>query len=139
MHLTLDYWRPHQDSEGCKQDPDGLDSDLSGDNLGGEAEEYLGQINASPSKGDATEKVEPKTVRAAQRWFYDLQVLERLTRDKYPPLKSMHPTQISLARYVLVGAYKGGLGSGFTVPREVTDGMEDRPGRVHTRHEVWSE
>ena len=97
------------------------------------------QITGAPVKGSDAEKGEPKTVRAAQRWFYDLQVLERLTRDKYPPLKSMHPTQISLARYVLVGAYKGGFGSGFTVPREVTDGMEDGPGRVHTRHEVWSE
>ena len=72
MHLTWDYWRPHWDSEGWKQDPDGMDSDLSEDNLGDEIEEYLVQINGSPSKGDATEKWEPKTVREAQHWFSEL-------------------------------------------------------------------
>ena len=64
MHLTLGSWRPHQDSEGQKEDPDGLYSDLLEDNLGGEAEEYLGQINGSPSKGYAAEKGEPNTVRS---------------------------------------------------------------------------
>ena len=49
-----------------------MDSDLSEDNLGDEIEEYLVQINGSPSKGDATEKWEPKTVREAQHWFSEL-------------------------------------------------------------------
>ena len=71
MNLTLDYWRPHQDPEVWKHDPDGLYGDISEDNLVGEAEEALGQINGSPSKGDAAEKGEPKTARAAQHWFSD--------------------------------------------------------------------
>ena len=41
MHLALDSWRPHLDPGGWKQDPDGLDIDISEDNFGGEAEEYL--------------------------------------------------------------------------------------------------
>ena len=53
IHLTLDSWCPHMGSEGWKQDLDGLNSDLSEDNLGGEAEEYLGQTTGLPSKGDA--------------------------------------------------------------------------------------
>ena len=61
MHLALDSRQSHQDSEGCKQDPYELDSDLSEDNLGGEAEEVLGQITGLPSKGNSTEKGEPKT------------------------------------------------------------------------------
>ena len=69
MHLNLDSWSPHQDSEGWKQDPYVLESDLLEDNLGGEAEEDLVQITGSPSKGGASEKYELKTVRAAQRWF----------------------------------------------------------------------
>ena len=76
MHITLDSWRPHRDSTGRKQDPYGLDSDISEDNLGGDYEEDLGQITGSPSKGDAVEKGEHKTVRSAQRWFYNLQVIE---------------------------------------------------------------
>ena len=36
MHITLDSWRPHQDPEGWKQDPNGLVSDMSEDNLGAE-------------------------------------------------------------------------------------------------------
>ena len=56
MHLTLDSWRPHWDSEGRKKDPDGLDSDLSEDNLGDDVEEDLIQITGSSSKGDAAEK-----------------------------------------------------------------------------------
>ena len=43
-YLTLDSLRPHRDSEGCKQDPDVLDSNMSEDNLVGEAEEALVQI-----------------------------------------------------------------------------------------------
>ena len=71
MHLTLDSWCPYWDYEGRKQDPYGLVSDLSEDNFGGEAEEALGKITVSPRNEDATEKGEPKTVRAAQHWFYD--------------------------------------------------------------------
>ena len=77
MHITLDSWCPHWDSEGWKQDPDGLYIDMSEYNLVGEAEEALSQITGMPSKGDAAENGEPKTVRAAQRWFSDLQVLKQ--------------------------------------------------------------
>ena len=45
MHLTLDYWRPHQDPEGWKQDPGGLDSNLAYENLGDDTEEALSKIN----------------------------------------------------------------------------------------------
>ena len=69
IHLNLDSWRPNRDSEGWKQETDELDSDLSEDNLGGEAEEDLGQITGTPIKGNAEEKGELKTARAAQRWF----------------------------------------------------------------------
>ena len=54
MHITLDSWRPHQDPEGWKQDPNGLVSDMSEDNLGAEVQETLGQVTGTPSKGNAT-------------------------------------------------------------------------------------
>ena len=76
MHLTLGYWHPQRDLEGWKQDPDGLDGDLSDENLGGESEEALGQINGTSRNGSASVKGEPKTFRASQGWLYDLQVLE---------------------------------------------------------------
>ena len=38
MHHTLDSCLPHRDLELLKQYPDGLDSDISEDNLVGEAE-----------------------------------------------------------------------------------------------------
>ena len=38
MHLTLDSWQQHRDSEGWKWDPYVLYIDLLEDNLGGEAE-----------------------------------------------------------------------------------------------------
>ena len=123
MHPNLDYWIPHRDYEGWKQDPDGMDSDLSEDNLGDEAGESLGKITGSPSKGDAAEKGEPKTVRSAQRWFSELQVLKRLTRDNDPPLKPVCPTQIELDRYGLVDSSKGGFGSVIRMPKEGIDGM----------------
>ena len=66
MYLTLYYWQTHQDPEGWKHDPYGLYSDLSEDNLGGEAEESLGEITGTPSKGTAAEKDFPKIARAAQ-------------------------------------------------------------------------
>ena len=44
MHLTLDYWRPHQDPEVWQQEPDVLGSNMSEDNFVGEAEEALVQI-----------------------------------------------------------------------------------------------
>ena len=53
MYLTLDSWHPHWDYEGRKQDSDGLDSDLSEDSLGGEADEALSQITGLYSKWDA--------------------------------------------------------------------------------------
>ena len=42
------------------------------------------KITGFPSKGASAEKGEPKTVRSAQRWFYDLQVLETLTNRSGP-------------------------------------------------------
>ena len=57
MHITLESWRPHKYPEECKQELDVLDSDLSEDNLVGEAEEALVKITRVPIKGDATEKV----------------------------------------------------------------------------------
>ena len=53
MNINLDSWLPHRDPEGWKQDPYGLDSYLSVDNLGGEDEEALGQITGTPIKGGA--------------------------------------------------------------------------------------
>ena len=52
MHLNLEYWHPYRESEGYKQGPDGLDSDLFEDHLVGGDEEALGQITGLPSKGD---------------------------------------------------------------------------------------
>ena len=75
MHPTLDSWHPHQDSEGWEQYPYGLGSDLSGNNLGDEAEEDFVQITGTPRQGDATENGEHKVVISAQHWCSDLQVL----------------------------------------------------------------
>ena len=110
MHLALEYLRPHWYPEGWKQDPDGLYSDLSEDNLGGEAEEALVQNTGTPRKGSNAEKGEPKTVREAQRWFSDLQVLKQLMRYKDPLLQPVRTTQILLSRYGLGYVFKGGSG-----------------------------
>ena len=67
MNITLDYWIPYQYPEGWKQDPNGMDIDMSEDNLGGETEEDLGQITGMPRKGDATDNSGPKTVRSTQQ------------------------------------------------------------------------
>ena len=53
MHLTLDFWHPHRDPEGWKQDPYGLDSDLLEDSLGSEYEDDLVQITGTLIKGNA--------------------------------------------------------------------------------------
>ena len=79
------------------------------DNLVGKAEEVLVQITGLLSKGYAAENGEPKMVRAAQRWSYDLQVIEILMRGNDPPLQPVCPTQIALARYELVHASKEGF------------------------------
>ena len=50
----------------------------------GEVEEALSQINGTPINGATSKKDETKMVRAEQRWIYDLQLLERFTRDKDP-------------------------------------------------------
>ena len=82
---------------------------MSENNLGGEAKEALGKMTGTPSKGVATEKGEPKTVRAAQHFFSDLQVLEKLMRDKDLPLEPVSPNQTALVRYGLVETSKGGV------------------------------
>ena len=65
------------------------------------------QINGTPRKGPASEKVEAKMVRAYQRWLNNLQFLKRLTSDKDTLLQPVRPTQIDLAHYGLGDAYKG--------------------------------
>ena len=134
MHLTLDSWRPHRHSEGWEHNTEGMGSDLSEDNLGGEAWEALVQITGITRKGDEAEKGEPQTVRAAQRCFSYLQVLERLTRDNYPLLQTVRPTQIAMDRYGLGDAYNGVLGSVISMPKEGIDGIEYGPVKVHARH-----
>ena len=109
-----------------------MESNMSEYNLGGEAEEYLGQINGSPRKGDDSENM----VRAGKCWFYDLQVLECLTRDKDTPLQPMYPTKISITQYGLGDASKGGFGSGLYMSNDGSDGTEGGPGRVHTTNGV---
>ena len=104
---TLESWLPHRDSEGWKHDLDGIGSDILEDNLGGEAEEAMGQITGTPNNGDVAEKGEPKTVRAAQRWFSDLQVIDKITRDNDPLLQPVFTTQIYLDRYIFRETYKG--------------------------------
>ena len=91
--------------------------------MGGGAEEALEKITGSSSKGDAAEKGEPKTVRAAQRYFSNLQVIERFTRDNYPLLQPVLPTQIALDWYGLGDASKGGFGSGLSMPEEGSGDM----------------
>ena len=76
MHLNLYYWNPYRDSEEWKKYTDGLDSDLSEDNLGGKAEKSLGKITGTPSKGASAERGKPKRERAEKCWFYVLQVIE---------------------------------------------------------------
>ena len=114
-------------------------TDLPEDNLGGEVEEYLVQITGTPSKGGATENCKPKTVRAAQRWFYGLQVIDQLKRDKEPLLQPVIPTTISLDWYVLGDSSKGGFGSVLSMPKEGSDGMEYGSGRVHAIHGICCE
>ena len=71
MHINLDYCCPHQDPEVRKQDPYGMDSNISEENLGGDAEDVLGQNNGTPSKGDVSENGEPNMVKEAKRCLYD--------------------------------------------------------------------
>ena len=91
--------------------------------MGGEAELALVQITGTPSKGDVTKKGEPKTVRSAQPWFYDSQVIKPLMKDKDPPLQPVIPTQILLNRYGLGDTSKGGFRSGLSMKKERSDGM----------------
>ena len=94
MHLALDSWIPHHDSEGWRQDLGaGLKGNVTGYNLVGETEEALIKINGMPSKGSALKKGELKMVRAAQHWLTDLQVLNLLTRDKNPTLTMCAPLE----------------------------------------------
>ena len=86
--------------------------------MGGEAEEYLVQITRIPSKENAAEKGEPKTVRAAQHLFSDLQVLDKLTRNNDHSLQPVHPTEISLAWYGLGYLSEEVFGSGLSMTKE---------------------
>ena len=86
--------------------------------------------------GDAAEKGEPKTVRAAQRLFYDLKVIEQLTRDNDLLFQPVRPTQLALDQYGLGDVSKGGFGSGIYMSKEGSDVMEDGLGKVHGRHGV---
>ena len=56
MYLNLDSWSPHREYEAWKLDPDGMNSDLLEDNLGGKSEEALRKITGLPRKGDSAEK-----------------------------------------------------------------------------------
>ena len=60
INLTLDSWQPHWDPEGCKRDPDVLGGDLTEENLGGESEGYLVQINGTPKKEVPKKTVNPR-------------------------------------------------------------------------------
>ena len=51
----------------------------------------------------------------------------------------MSPSQIVLTKYGLGYVSKKGFVSGLSIPKEVSDGMEDGPGRVYTRHGVLCE
>ena len=53
-----------------------MEGDLEEENLRGEAEEALVQIYGKLIKEAALEKGEPKTVRSAKHWLYDLQVFD---------------------------------------------------------------
>ena len=86
--------------------------------------------------GDAAEKGEPKTVRAAQHLFYDLKVIEQLTRDNDLLFQPVRPTQLALDQYGLGDVSKGEFGSGIYMSKEGSDVMEDGLGKVHGRHGV---
>ena len=72
-----------------------------------------------------------------QHWSYALQVIELLIRDKGNPLQNMQPTQIALDWHGLGDAYKRGVGSKLSMPKEGSDGVEYGRGRVHDIHGVW--
>ena len=95
------------------------------DNLRGESEEDLCHITGTPRNGAATEKGEPKMVRAAQRWIYGLQVLKKLMRDKDTLLQHIHPNKIGIDRNCLGDTSKGGSESGLSMTKEGSDVMED--------------
>ena len=78
--------------------------------------------------------VEPKTVRAAKLLIEDLRFLERLTRDKYPPLQHVWHNHIALTRYGLGYATKGGYMIGLYMPRKIGEENLDRGGGFHARY-----
>ena len=65
MNIALDSWCPHCYPKGWKQDPYGVNTDISEDNLVGGDGGYFGQITGTPGNGAAAEKGEPKIIRAA--------------------------------------------------------------------------
>ena len=105
-------------------------------NLRGEAEEALGQINETSRMGVTSEKGEPKIFRAAQHWIYDLQVLDKLNRDKDPPLEPVRPNLISMAHYDMGDVSKGRVGRRFSIPKERSYVMKDESVRMYARYGV---
>ena len=59
-------------------------------NLRGDEEEALGKINGTSSKGGASEKGEPNTVRSVQHWIYNQKLIQRFNRDKDTPFQPVH-------------------------------------------------
>ena len=60
-------------------------------------------------------------------------------RDKNPLLQPERTTQILLSQYGLGYASKGGGLSGLSIPKEVIEGMEGEPVRVHAIYGVCCE
>ena len=97
------------------------------------------QITRTFIKGDAAEQGEPNMVIAVQCWFYDLQVIEQLTRYNDSILQPLRSTKISLSQYGLRDSSKGGFGSVLSTPKERIYVTEDVPVRVHDIHGFWYE
>ena len=56
-----------------------------------------------------------------------------------PLLQPVRPTQIVMDQYGLLDASKGCFGSGISMPKKGSDGMDDSPVRVHARYGVLCE
>lgn len=94
MHLTLDSWRPHRDSEGWKQ-PDSEDTEDFDDSL----------FPSDPSSA-------PVFVTAPQL-YEDLDCLDRLFQPKHPPIRFIRSNKIVLVSYGFGDASGDGFGRTF--------------------------